>query len=141
MKETEAQVRFAEARVAHLATVALDGRPHLVPCTFAMLGDWVVTAIDEKPKRTKHLQRLANIRSEPRVAVLVDRYDEDWTRLWWVRADGTAVIEEEGPDREAAIGALTAKYPQYVAEPPTGPAIVVVVDGWRWWAAGPGTEP
>ncbi|HEY7281084.1 MAG TPA: TIGR03668 family PPOX class F420-dependent oxidoreductase [Actinomycetota bacterium] len=141
MNRTEAQQRFAEARVAHLATVSPDGRPHVVPCTFAVLGDWVVTAVDGKPKRTKHLQRLVNIGRYPNVSLLVDRYAEDWTRLWWVRADGTAVIEEEGPDREAAIAALAAKYPQYVAEPPTGPAIVVVVDGWRWWAASPSAEP
>jgi len=140
MDRIEARQRFAEARVAHLATICPDGSPHLVPCTFAVLDDWVVSVIDEKPKRTKDLQRLVNIRHYSNVSLLVDRYAEDWTRLWWVRVDGTAVIEEEGPEREAAIGALTAKYSQYVDEPPTGPAIVVVVDGWRWWAASPSAD-
>jgi PPOX class probable F420-dependent enzyme len=66
--------RFAEARVAHLATVRPDGAPHLVPIVFALEDDRVYTAIDDKPKRTRELQRLANIAADPRVSVLVDSY-------------------------------------------------------------------
>ena len=141
MNRFEAERRFGEARVGHLATNGPEGRPHLVPCTFAVHDDQVVSVVDEKPKRTKRLQRLANIAADPRVSVLVDRYDEDWTRLWWIRADGIAVVREEGPERDAAVQALAAKYPQYVAEPPTGPAIIVVVDRWSWWTAAPDVEP
>jgi PPOX class probable F420-dependent enzyme len=141
MNHFDVESRFAESRVAHLATIAPDGRPHIVPCVFAMQDDRIVTVIDEKPKRTQRLQRLGNIMGDPRVSVMVDRYDEDWTRLWWVRADGIAVIREEGPERDAAVRALAAKYPQYVAEPPTGPAIIVVVDRWQWWTAAPDVEP
>ncbi len=133
----EAVQRFGEARVARLATVGPRG-PHVVPCTFALAGDRIVSVVDRKPKRTTALQRLANIRSDPRVSLLVDRYDEDWVRLWWVRADGRAAIEEEGPNRDGAIAALTARYPQYVRQPPHGPAIVVTVDRWAWWSALPG---
>jgi PPOX class probable F420-dependent enzyme len=133
--------RFAQARVAHLATIGPDGLPHLVPCVFALQDDQIVSVIDEKPKRTRSLQRLANIMANPRVAVLVDRYDEDWTKLWWIRADGVGVIREDGPEREAAVRTLAAKYPQYVAEPPTGPAIIVVVDRWTWWTAAPDVDP
>jgi PPOX class probable F420-dependent enzyme len=133
----EAMQRFGEARLARLATIGPRG-PHLVPCTFALEGNRVVSVVDQKPKRTTALQRLANIRADPRVSFLVDRYDEDWTRLWWVRADGRAAVEPEGPARDAAVTLLTAKYPQYVHQPPPGPAVVVTVERWRWWSALPG---
>jgi PPOX class probable F420-dependent enzyme len=136
--EREAVRRFEAARVAHLATVAPDGRPHLVPCTFALVGGRIVSVVDRKPKRTTALQRLANIRSDPRVSVLVDRYEDDWRRLWWVRADGRAAVIGDGPERDVAVAALTAKYPQYVREPPDGPAVLVTVDRWVSWSAAPG---
>ncbi|MFL5797961.1 MAG: TIGR03668 family PPOX class F420-dependent oxidoreductase [Actinomycetota bacterium] len=137
MNRLEAVQRFGEARVARLATVGPRG-PHLVPCTFALAGERIVSVVDRKPKRTTALQRLANIRSEPRVSLLVDRYDEDWIRLWWVRADGRAAIEEGGPELVGAVAALTGKYPQYARQPPPGPAIVVTVERWAWWSALPG---
>ncbi len=140
MNRFDAEERFARARVAHLATVGPGGQPHLVPCTFALVDDHIVSVVDEKPKRTKALQRLANIRADPRVSMLVDRYDEDWRRLWWVRADGRAVVVEEGPERDAAVAELTAKYPQYVRQPPHGPAVIVAVERWRFWTAGPSAE-
>jgi PPOX class probable F420-dependent enzyme len=140
VNRVEAEQRLSRARVARLATVGEDGRPHLVPCTFAMVDGRIVSAVDQKPKRTTALRRLANIRADARVSLLVDRYDEDWTGLWWVRADGEAVVVEDGPERDAAVGALTQKYPQYLEQPPDGPAIVVEVASWRWWAAVPGTE-
>ena len=142
MNGIEAEERFGRARVAHLATLRPDGAPHLGPCTFAMLDDGrIASVVDEKPKRTKALQRLANIRADSRVSVLVDRYDEDWRSLWWVRADGNATVMDDGPDRDAAVEALTAKYAQYVREPPTGPAVIVSVERWRFWqAAGPAAQ-
>jgi len=141
MNRYEAEHRFALARVAHLATVTPAGGPHLVPCTFEVVEGRIVSVVDEKPKRTKALQRLANIRANPNVALLVDRYEEDWTKLWWVRANGRATVVEEGPERDAAVAALTLKYPQYVDQPPSGPAVVVDVDEWTWWAAVPHGEP
>ena len=127
--------RFGNARVARLATADADGRPHLVPLCFALAGDRIVSVVDAKPKRTPQLRRLANIRAQPRVSVLVDEYDEDWTRLWWIRADGVARVVEGGSDRDAAMTALTAKYPQYEEQPPTGPVVDLTVDRWRGWSA------
>jgi PPOX class probable F420-dependent enzyme len=128
----EAAERFAAARVARLATVGRDGTPHLVPITFALAGDVIYSAVDAKPKRHRRLQRLANIAHEPRVSVLVDRYDDDWTALWWVRADGVAQVLPSSP---AALEALTAKYPQYRTAPPPGPFIEVAVSRWSAWSA------
>ena len=118
---------FGGARVARLATVSAAGEPHLVPVTFAVIdacrharsrrcgtavADLVVFAVDHKPKSTTALRRLDNIAANPRVAFLVDHYDDDWDELWWVRADATAAVLD-GPDRLRAIAALQAKYPQY----------------------------
>ena len=88
LAEDEARRRLAAARVARLATVGGPGSPHLVPVTFAVAGDRIYSAVDAKPKTTRDLRRLRNIRADPRVAVLADHYDEDWSRLWWARADG-----------------------------------------------------
>jgi PPOX class probable F420-dependent enzyme len=128
----DAAERFAAARVARLATVRPDGAPHLVPIVFAVVGDVIYSAVDAKPKRHTRLQRLANIAHEPRVSVLVDRYDDDWTALWWVRADGVA---QELPSSPAAVDALAAKYPQYRAAPPAGPFLEIHVRGWSAWSA------
>jgi len=120
----------AGARIARLATVSPGGRPHIVPVCYALVGDAIVTAIDAKPKSTRQLRRLANLRSRPEAALLVDHYAEDWTRLWWVRVDGRAEIV----DRDAAArDALAAKYPQYVAEPPEGPFVYLRPFGWTGW--------
>ncbi|MET0817185.1 MAG: TIGR03668 family PPOX class F420-dependent oxidoreductase, partial [Solirubrobacteraceae bacterium] len=99
MTAGEARERLAGARVARLATAAADGRPHVVPCTFAVLGeDTIVSAVDHKPKRTTALRRLANIAANPRVAVLADHYEDDWDALWWARADGVARVLEPGAE-------------------------------------------
>ncbi|HEY7272445.1 MAG TPA: TIGR03668 family PPOX class F420-dependent oxidoreductase [Actinoplanes sp.] len=129
--------RFAAARVARLATVGSDGAPHLVPITFALVGDVIYSAVDAKPKRHSRLRRLANVAYEPRVSVLVDRYDDDWTALWWVRADGVARVLALSP---AALEALTTKYPQYRADPPPGPFLEIEVRRWSAWSATPATE-
>ena len=131
--------RVAAARVGRLATVTAEGRPHLVPICFVLEGEMLYSAVDEKPKGSKRLQRLANIRMNREVCVLVDHYAEDWTRLWWVRLDGTAQVLEDGPEREHGLSLLAAKYEQYRAKPPTGPVIAVRIERWRGWSsASPG---
>lgn len=128
--------RVREARVGRLATLGPDGRPHLVPLCFALEGDVLYSAVDEKPKRSQRLQRLENIASRPAVAVIVDHYEEDWTRLWWVRMDGSARVLASGAERDRALALLGSKYEQYRAQPPTGPVIAVDVERWRGWASG-----
>ena len=97
-----ARAAFASCRVVRLATVRPDGAPHLVPICFALEGDTLYSAVDHKPKASTALQRLANIAANPRVSLLADRYDEDWSLLWWVRADGTAHVAAVGTRRAGA---------------------------------------
>ncbi len=127
--------RLAAARLAHLATADAEGRPHLVPVCFVLDGDVLYTAVDEKPKRTQRLKRLANIRANPAATVLVDVYDEDWTRLWWVRVDGHGRVLEQGAECERALALLVDKYPQYEARRPLGPVLALTIGAWRSWAA------
>lgn len=124
--------RTAGARVATLSTLEPDGSPHLVPITFALAGNTLYTAVDHKPKTTQALKRLANIRRDGRVSVLVHSYDEDWTRLWWCRLRGSASIVENG---EEAYGLLAAKYAQYRERLPSGPVIAVAIDQWTGWTS------
>jgi len=136
--DDDAVLRFAAARVASLATVRPDGRPHLVPLVFAVLreaGAHVVwSAVDDKPKSTRALRRLANVEANPAVSLLVDHYEDDWSRLWWVRADGVATVVRVGePGADAALDALAAKYPQYAASRPAGPLLRVEVTRWSGW--------
>lgn len=123
------------ARVARLATIAPDGRPHLVPICFVLDAETLYSAVDRKPKRSLRLQRLENVRIDPRVEVLVDHYADDWSTLWWVRLRGRARILEQGAERDHALALLAAKYPQYVDEPPPGPVLAVDLDRWRGWHA------
>jgi PPOX class probable F420-dependent enzyme len=125
------------ARVARLATVRADGRPHVVPVCFVLLGDTVYSAVDHKPKRGPRLARLANVEANPVASLLVDRYGEDWSTLWWVRLDGPAVVVSDPAEAAAAIAALVAKYPQYEDRPPDGPVLAVTVDSWTGWSAAP----
>ena len=127
-----ARERFATARVARLATMGADG-PHIVPIVFALAGDTLYHAVDHKPKRTMALRRLANLRADPRASVLADGYDEDWTRLWWARADGSARILESG--HAEALALLAARYPQYRERPPQGPVVAIDVTRWSDWSA------
>jgi len=133
LSASEARSRFAAARVARLATASADGVPHLVPVTFAVHGDQVVFAVDHKPKSTTSLRRLANIAENPAVCFLADGYDEDWSRLWWARADGVARVLS-GADREQPVSWLTAKYDQYVERPPEHAVVSTLVHTWRGWA-------
>ena len=135
-----ARDRFARARVARLATVGPDGGPHLVPIVFVLVDDVVWSAVDSKPKSTRALRRLDNIRSHPRVSLLVDHYSDDWTTLWWVRLDGDArVVAHEEAEAAAALAALTAKYIQYQSDPPAGPLVRVDITLWSSWSHAPGT--
>lgn len=141
LESGEARSRFAAAAVLRMATTTPEGAPHLVPATFAVRagpdGDEVVIAVDAKPKRHQRLRRLQNLRANPAVSLLVDHYDEeDWSRLWWVRADGVGdVLDTE----ERALDLLAAKYPQYRVQRPTGAVIVVHVARWSGWASSDAT--
>jgi PPOX class probable F420-dependent enzyme len=129
--EDERRRRVAEARVGRLATVRADGRPHVVPCCFALDGDRLFTAVDDvKAKSTPALRRLDNIAAHPQASLLVDFYDEDWSLLWWVRVDGTAHVT---PSPDAGIDRLMQKYEQYRRQPPPGPVIVVDIQRWVAW--------
>jgi PPOX class probable F420-dependent enzyme len=128
-----ARRRLAEAPVAHLATVTSEGRPHIVPCCFVVVGEWLYSAVDAKPKSSLELRRLDNIRAHPAVTMLVDHYQDDWAGLWWVRVDGTAHLWESGSRRAGALGHLAEKYHQYRQSVPPGPVVAVEITRWRWW--------
>ena len=127
--------RLAAAPLAHLATVGAEGKPHLVPITFAVDGDAIYFAVDAKPKRTTNLRRLRNIAANPSVAVLVDHYDDDWRRLWWVRVDGRALVLAAGPEAERAIDLLAERYVQYRTARPLGPVVAITIDSITGWSA------
>jgi PPOX class probable F420-dependent enzyme len=129
------EARLAVARVARLATTDPDGRPHLVPVVFALDGGTLYSAVDWKPKRSQTLRRIENARQRPEVTLLVDHYEEDWRRLWWIRLRGRARILEDGAERERALALLAAKYEQYRARPPEGPVLAVDVAELRSWSA------
>ena len=139
----ECRRRFGSAPRAVLGTIGSDGAADLVPVTFALVdgphGDVVVTAVDHKPKRTDRLVRLANVRADARVTLLCDHWDDDWGRLWWVRAEGLAVVHERDvalpAEAAAALAALVDRYPPYRARPPAGPVIVTAITRWVGWAA------
>jgi PPOX class probable F420-dependent enzyme len=135
MDLAEMSERVREARVGRLATIDAEGRPHLVPICFALEDETLYSAVDEKPKRSRRLKRLTNIRRHPRVSVIVDHYEEDWTRLWWVRMDGKASLLDEGPEFDRALALLRDKYDQYRDQPPAGPVIAVSIDRWKGWHA------
>jgi PPOX class probable F420-dependent enzyme len=125
--------RVHEARVGRFATVRPDGRPHVVPCCFAVEGEVIYSAVDAKPKTSLALRRLENVRVTPSVSLLIDHYDEDWSTLWWIRIDGSARVIESGGRRERALDHLRSKYEQYVREPPPGPVIAIDITAWRAW--------
>lgn len=127
----------SEARVARLATVDSDGRPHLVPLCYALGDRTLYSEVDEKPKTTKRLRRLENIRRDPRVTVLVDHYEEDWPKVWWVRLRGPARVVEDEDELARARQLLIEKYPQYQQDPPTGNVIAVEIEEWLGWSYSP----
>ncbi len=126
--------RLISARVARLATTDPDGRPHLVPIVFAIEGDTLYSAVDKKPKRSTKLRRIENARARPDVTILVDHYEEDWHRLWWIRLRGRARVLDDGEEFERALTLLLEKYPRYRAEPPDGPVLAIDVTDIREWS-------
>jgi PPOX class probable F420-dependent enzyme len=117
----EARRRFAAARVARLATADAAGRPHLVPVTFAVHGQTVYSAVDAKPKRATALKRLANVATNPAVALLVDHYD-----------DGGRLVDPADPEGVRALALLAERYPRFAAR---GTVLAVDVARWSGWAA------
>jgi PPOX class probable F420-dependent enzyme len=135
MTEFDAAAMFAESPVAMLATVGPDAVPHIVPVVFAVHGDVVYTAVDAKRKSTRRLRRLANIEANPQVSLLVDHYENDWSQLWWVRADGVAAIHYSGEEMAAGYALLRRKYSQYQRIALDGPVVTVDVKRWSSWQA------
>lgn len=136
MTPEDARCRFASSRVARLATVDASGVPHLVPIVFALDRGILYSAVDHKPKRTTALRRIANVAVNQRVVLLADEYTEEWDRLWWARADGTASVHKgESPTGARGIALLVERYVQYAVQHPQGPVIAVAVTQWSGWAA------
>ncbi|MGC4906705.1 TIGR03668 family PPOX class F420-dependent oxidoreductase [Streptomyces griseobrunneus] len=134
LSEADARERFAGSPIARLATADAAGVPHIVPVTFAVDDDMIYFAIDHKPKRSTNLRRLRNIAENPMVSVIADRYADDWTDLWWARADGRAAIRDDGEERVRALNLLQHKYHQYKESPPQGPVVAIHVAAWTGWA-------
>jgi PPOX class probable F420-dependent enzyme len=137
--EIEAFVRHA--RVARLATVDARARPHVVPVFFVHMDSAVYSVLDEKPKRVPatELRRVRNLLANPNVQLLVDRYDEDWSRLAYVQLRGRAELLYTGPEHAAALAALRDKYPQYATMSLDGaPMIKLTVENAVYWRA---TQP
>jgi PPOX class probable F420-dependent enzyme len=121
--------------VARLATAGGDGRPHIVPICFALEDNTLYFAIDFKPKRTANLKRLRNIATNPAVSVLVDHYEENWDKLWWVRLDGEARLVTEQAEVEQALLRLAQRYEQYRATRPAGPVVAITIERMAGWSA------
>ena len=144
MLSGEARGFVESMRVARLATADANGAPHVVPVCYALIGDSLYVTIDEKPKRpdVRAMKRLRNIVQNPSVAVVVDRYEEDWSRLAWVMLRGRAEILDVGDEHDRAQAALRDRYPQYRAMR-LGPLPVIVlriarVNAWGAFAAAHG---
>jgi PPOX class probable F420-dependent enzyme len=156
LDQTACRERLRSARVGRLATVTADGLPHVVPCCFvaSQSGDdnlMLYSVVDGKPKTTTSLKRLDNIRANPAASLVVDHYDDDWSTLWWVRADGPTIIVDPAPssdrtgstgsadrassadEREAALAALADKYQQYRSMPPDGALLRIDVSRLTGW--------
>jgi len=134
---SEREGRFlASRRVGHLATADARGTPHLVPVCFVVSDGALYITIDQKPKGDfRALKRLRNIAENPIAAFVVDRWDEDWSRLAWLQARGRAHALPEGPETDRARAALRDKYPQYQSTPLQGPVIRLDVEDWVGWDA------
>jgi PPOX class probable F420-dependent enzyme len=128
---TWARDLLAQARVARLALLDEEDLPRVLPITFAVFEGAVWSAIDQKPKRSAEPARVRRLRRRPSAALVVDHYEDDWSRLAWVELRGPASVEPLGP----ALEALAAKYPQYVDEPPPGPLLRLEPSRVTCWRA------
>ena len=137
MNRAEALTRLETHPTGYLASADNTGVPHVVVVTYAVVTDNVVTAIDHKPKTTRSLKRLRNISENENVSFLVDHYEDDWDRLWWVRVDGPASIIKRGELFDISVDALVDKYPQYKDHRPKGPVIAIETADVSWWSARP----
>ncbi|HEX2647684.1 MAG TPA: TIGR03668 family PPOX class F420-dependent oxidoreductase [Candidatus Dormibacteraeota bacterium] len=135
MDEAAMRERLAGATVAHLATADEHGRPHLVPICFALERNTLYFAVDAKPKRTTKLKRLKNVAANPRVSVLVDHYEDDWSRLWWVRVDGAAHELTDPAAARSAVDLLVKRYSQYRRARPGGPVVAITIESITGWTA------
>jgi PPOX class probable F420-dependent enzyme len=106
-----------------------------------MDGDTIYWTVDRKPKRTPEIKRLVNIRANPNVEVIVDRYEERWDRIWWIRAAGPARVVESDEEAGRALDLLAEKYPQYRTNPPPGPVVAIQLARLAWWEGGPAPAP
>jgi PPOX class probable F420-dependent enzyme len=118
------------ARRGVLSTLGEGGRIDSVPVCFARRGDDIVTAVDQKPKRGSELARVRNVARDPTVTLLVDHWEEEWTRLAWVMVRGEARLDSPG----SATDELLARYPQYLRDAPRGPVIALTPTAVTWWA-------
>ena len=128
-----------QRRVARLATADADGRPHAVPIVYVLEGSCLYFALDAKPKSVppERLRRVRNIIENPRVAVIVDDYREDWRRLAYVLLEGDAALLPDGDERKRALALLRAKYRQYRGPrlPSDAPVVRVTVHRAVSWSA------
>jgi PPOX class probable F420-dependent enzyme len=122
------------ARVGRLGLLDLEGAPRVLPVTFAVAQGRIWSAIDRKPKRTGEPARLRFLRRDPRAALTVDRYSDDWEELAWVQVLGRVEIIEVG-DGEVGLVALRAKYEPYRVETPPGPLLALRPERYLWWRA------
>ena len=133
--ETERQFVLSQ-RVGRLATADRNGAPHVLPVGFALEGNALYITIDDKPKRTtgRKLKRLQNIIENPHIAVVIDRYDEDWSRLGWVMLRGRAEILDDGEEHDTAQTLLRARYPQLLGMQIAGyPVIALRIERTTSW--------
>ena len=131
---------LSSQKVAYLATTDVHAQPHLVPVVFVRMDEDIFICIDEKPKKHRFLKRLANIKANPKISLLVDNYDDDWQELKWVRVDGTAVLLENTDESravfESVISTLRDKYPQYqTMDLSRGPIIRITINAIASWQA------
>jgi PPOX class probable F420-dependent enzyme len=120
--------------------VGTDGTPHVVPCVIALAGDTVYTAVDEKQKRTRQLQRLTDLAYNPAATLLVHEWHEDWSRLWWVQLRGGARVVTNDHEKSEARRRLLNRYPQYRDPASLDPVLAIDVATWRGWSATPIAE-
>ena len=131
---------LSSQKVAYLATTDVHAQPHLVPVVFVSMEEDIFICIDEKPKKNRSLKRLANIKANPKISLLVDNYDDDWQELKWVRVDGTAILLENTDESravfESVISTLRDKYPQYqTMDLSRGPLIRITINAIASWQA------